>query len=44
MTAHTKRDARRRKERIIEPPKPLLLQKRCPVGENGENVFADGKK
>src|ERR1700732_366882 len=30
MTAHTKRDARRRKERIVEPPKPLVLQKTHP--------------
>ena len=44
MTAHTKRHARRRKERIVETPKPLLLQKRHPFGENNENVFADRKK
>jgi hypothetical protein len=44
MTARTKRDARRRKERIVEPPKPLLLQKRHPFGKNGKNVLANGKK
>jgi hypothetical protein len=31
MTARTKCDARRRKERIVEPPKPLLLQKTLPI-------------
>ena len=44
MTAHTKCDARRRKERIVEPPKPLLLQKRHPFGENARTSSPTGKK
>ena len=44
MTARANGDARRRKERVVQTPKPFFLQESHPLGEDGENFVADRKE